>query len=379
MSDNNRRSGAEHTARETDKKDKKRARRHRKYVVLLVVELLAVLVVTAVAVIFFYIKGKYDVMTTQIPEVSFERKDIRTNEGIEDQIKVINEKYTLIMAYGVDARNNTDLLKDANADTDIIICINNDTHEVKLVSVLRDSYICMTNGKYRKLTDIYAGYGVKESIETINKNFDLNISQYVTVNWKALAKAIDILGGIDVDVTNAEIRQINEYGVEVSKVTGYKFHELSSGAGERHLIGEQAVAFARIRNVTRDGEGHDIARATRQRKVIQAMLSAAKDASLSELNNLLSEVLPMAATNISFSEALSLASDVGSFTISDQACFPFDYIDQEVKTTAYVYFHTLTSNVSELHKFLFGEENYSPSSTVRGISDYIDEYRRKHP
>lgn len=358
---------------------KNRKRRHKKYVILLAVEIAALLIVSLLAVGFFYIKSRYDVMTVQDQDISFERHDIKTNEGIDDKLDEINEKYQLIMAYGVDARNNTDLLKDANADTDIIVCINKETKQVKLVSVLRDSFLCMTNGKYRKLTDIYAGYGVKESIETINKNFDLNITQYVTVNWKALAKAVDILGGIDVEVTNAEIRQINEYGKEVSKVTGYKYREMSSGSGERHLTGEQAVAFARIRNVTIDGEGHDIARATRQRKVINAMLVAAKDAGISELNNLLSEVLPMAATNISFSEALSLASDVGSYTISDQATFPFDYVDQSNLTTAYVYYKTLVSNVSDLHALLFGDENYQPTSTVQNISSYIDQYRRDHP
>ncbi len=358
---------------------KNRKKRHGKYVALLVVEIFAVVLVSLIAVGFFYVKSKYDVMTVQDQEVSFERRDIQTNEGIEDKLQEINESYQLIMAYGVDARNNTDLLKDANADTDIIICIDRESKQVKLVSVLRDSYLCMTNGKYRKLTDIYAGYGVKESLETINKNFDLNINQYVTVNWKALAKAVDILGGIDVEVTNAEIRQINEYGKEVSKVTGYKYKEMSSGSGERHLTGEQAVAFARIRNVTIDGEGHDIARATRQRKVIKAMLSAAKSASLSDLNTLLNEVLPMAATNIVFSDALGLMADVAGYEISDQTSFPFKYIDQSNLTTAYVYYNTLISNVSELHAFLFGDENYQPSSTVQNISSYIDQYRRDHP
>ena len=354
-------------------------KRRRKYIILLVAELLAGIAALAVAVIFFYVRGKYTVMNEQPEDISFVKEDITHNEDVDIDFDELEEKYWLIMAYGVDARNNSDILKDANADTDIIVCINRETYEVKLVSVLRDSYLCTTSGKYRKLTDIYAGYGVKESMETINKNFDLNSTQYVTVNWKAVGTAIDLLGGVDIEVTNAEIKQLNSYGYEVGQITGYGFTSLSSGEGVRHLNGTQAVGYARIRNVTIDGEGHDIARATRQRKVINAMLQAAKEASLGDLNNILSDVLPLMATNISFSEALSVLPNISKYSIVDQGCFPFHYIDQENLTTAYVYYNTLASNVTELHEFLFGTVDYSPSGTVRNISAYIDDYRREHP
>ena len=128
----------------------------------------------------------------------FKKEEIQTNENIPDSVKQAKEKFTTILLFGVDSRSNTNLTSaGANADTDIIACINNETKEVKLVSVLRDSFFETTEGKHGNLTDIYSQHGVKEAIQTVNRNLDLTIDQYVTVNWKAVADTINMMDGLD--------------------------------------------------------------------------------------------------------------------------------------------------------------------------------------
>ena len=346
---------------------------------MLVVEIIVILGVFAAGFAWFYMDKKMDLLQTLERGETFAAADVQTNADIPKEVVEASKGYTTILLYGVDARNNKDLLKDANADTDIICCINNDTYEVKLVSVLRDTYMQTTVGKYKKLTDIYAAYGVKESMETVNRNFDLAISKYVSVNWKSVAQAIDLLGGIDMDLTEKEIRNINSLMPEVMKTTGIQSYPISGSDGTYHMDGVQSVCYARIRNVVVNHEGHDIGRATRQRKVISKMLEAAKGASLSQLNEVCNQVFPGISTNIELTEILSMAMNVGKFTISDQALFPFEYIDQQDLKTAYVYCNTLSSNVAELHSFLYGLDGYTPSKTVSEISDYITQYRKEHP
>ncbi|MBQ0026062.1 MAG: LCP family protein [Lachnospiraceae bacterium] len=337
----------------------------------------AMLLVLAIlgTIAFFYIKSlTYDNMNTGT--VVFDDDDVKVNEDLPEDVKIATEKYTTIMLYGVDARNNRDLVKDANADTDIIVVIDNDTYEVKMVSVLRDTFMSMTNGKYRKLTDIYSGWGVKESLESVNRNFDLRITKYVAVNWKSLADAINMLGGLDIDLTTAEINNMNSLLPSVRDATGLDSYPITGTTGTYHLDGVMSVCYARVRHV---GTDHDIGRASRQRIVITKMLESAKEHSIGELTDICEEVFPGIATNLTFSEILGMMMNVLKYNIGDQTVFPFKYVDQEDKVTAYVYCNTLVDNVTQLHTFLYGSENYSPSGTVQLISEYIKTYRKEHP
>ena len=353
------------------KKLSSKQKRKKKFKTLLIVEIVVFVIFLIFAAIFLYVKSKFDVMNQNAED--FNQADVQTSD-----VKT-SERYRMIMLYGVDARNNKDVASQANADSDIICRIDNETGEIILISVLRDTFMQTSNGKYKKLTDVYSNYGVKESLQTINRNLDLGITEYISVNWKGLIDAVDILGGIDIKVTSSEITQLNKFGSEAAKVAGYKYTPLSGGEGVRHLNGSQAAGYARIRNVTVNGEGHDIARATRQRTVITEMLNVAKKAGFSTLKQILDKVLPEIATNISFADALALATDIGKYKIVDTGCYPYDYKDQSSLSTAYVYPTTLESNNIKLHEVLFGKDGYKPSSTVNKINDYIDKYRKEHP
>lgn len=356
--------------RPRSRRSRRRAKKRKKMIILVVVEVIVLLLIAGGAFAVFYVQNLWDKVET----VSFEKHEVQTNEDLPETVIESSKGYTTIMFYGVDARNNTDLVKNANSDSDIICCINNDTKEVKLVSVLRDTFVQTTDGKWHKLTDVYAMYGVQEAIETINRNFDLNISEYVTVNWRAVAETIDLLGGLDIEISSAEASAINQFLDETIRATGIQGDYVDVYEGEHHLTGIQCTSYARVRNVGH----HDIDRASRQRTVIMKMLEAAKSAGIGTLNDICNEVFPNISTNFSLTEVLGLAADVASYDIVEQTLFPFDYVDQQ-GGHYYVYCNTLVDNVTALHKLLYDNDAYSPSATVQGISDYITEYRYENP
>ncbi len=379
-----------------EKTKTKKSGRRKRYVVLLVVEILAVLLIAAGAFLFFYTKGIHDTMTEQ---VDFSKEDIVVNseEDVSKHFDTLKEKYTLIMLYGVDSRTDLDntLTKESNADSEILACIDNETGEVKLVSIHRDTFVKTTTGKKNKLTNIYASYGVQESLGTLNMNLDLNIQQFVTVNWKAVVKAINLLDGLELPLTRSEVRAVNKFGPHTGKVTGYTYHYLNADdydySGEKktamvYLDGVQAAAYARVRNVAKtndDGvsEHDDIARASRQRIVIQAMLEKfKKNFSLSLVDQMKNEVIPYIATNIDYSDLMGMVMDAGKYSIGEQSMFPFKemYRDSSNQSKAYIYADTLTENVQKLHELLFGTTDYQPSATVRELSDFITDYRQNH-
>lgn len=357
-------------SRSRQARQKARKKKKRKMIVLVIIEVLVLLVIAACAFAYFYVQGQYD----KIETVAFKKHEVATNPDLPSSVVESSKGYRTIMFYGVDARNNSDLTKDANSDSAIICSINNDTKEIKLVSVLRDTMVQTTDGKYHKLTDVYAAYGVQEALETINRNFDLNITEYVTVNWYAVAETIDLMGGLDIDISEKEAAAINQFLWETSKSTGIASDNVDVYEGVHHLNGIQCTTYARVRNVGH----HDITRAERQRKVISLMLDKAKQSSISTLNDICNSVFPNISTNLSLTEILSLAADVGSYEIADQGLFPYKYWDQS-GGHYYVYCNTLTDNVDQLHTFLFGNEEYTPSATVKSISDYILEYHADNP
>ena len=305
-------------SRSRQARQRARKKKKKKMIVLVIIEVLALLVIAAGAFAYFYVQNQYD----KIETVAFQKHDVATNPDLPSSVVETSKGYRTIMFYGVDARNNSDLTKNANSDSVIICSINNDTKEIKLVSILRDTMVQTTDGKYHKLTDVYAAYGVQEALETINRNFDLNITEYVTVNWYAVAETIDLMGGLDIEITDKEAAAINQFLWETSKSTGIASSNVDVYEGVHHLDGIQSTTYARVRNVGH----HDITRAERQRKVISLMLEKAKQSSIGTLNDICNTVFPNISTNLTLSDILSLASDVSSYKIADQGLFPYKYL-----------------------------------------------------
>ena len=287
-------------------------------------------------------------------------KDVLTNSGLTGR-----SGYTSFVLYGVDSRTG-ELTKDCHSDTIMILSLNRSSKEVKIVSVYRDTYLDNTNGEYRKATECYFYGGPERSVNMLNKNLDLDIKDYVAVNFNAVVKVIDLLGGIDLEITDEEMNYINGYCVENQQVTGVSYTPLSS-SGYVHLEGIQALAYCRIRYT----EGWDFKRTERQRTVLTLVYQKAIRQGPAALLSIANTMLPEISTSMSSVELISLATGIGSYKIGEQTGFPFNQVSANVDAGDCVIPVTLSDNVSQLHSFLFGDASYVPSETVQDISAQI--------
>ena len=301
---------------------------------------------------------------------SLDFSKIGVNSGVSNN-KVM-KGYTTIGLVGLDNRSTK--LKSGNSDTMIIASINNDTKKVKLVSVYRDTYLRIGedsegNGQYSKANAAYAKGGAEQFLNMLN--LDLNVTDFVSVDFQAVAEAVELLGGIDVELKEEEVVHLNNYCVETSKVTGMDYTPLKKTAGVHHLNGVQTVAYARIRYTA----GNDFRRAARQREVIYKIVEKAKNADVATLSKILDKVFPNIYTSFSKAEILQMGMSMLSYDIEDQTGFPFDHLyGQRVKDAVgidVVLPVTLESNVIKLHEFLYPEDSYTPSEEVKAYSQRI--------
>ena len=275
---------------EPDDRRRRAARRKKKKHITFAIEIL-VLVLLAAGLFVAAKVGK-------IKRTDVSKGDIVINSDVD------LKGYTNIALFGVDSREGS-LDKDAHSDAILVASINNKTKDVKLVSVYRDTYLDNTNGEYRKATECYYFGGPSRAISMLNKNLDLDITDFVTVDFTAVADVVDALGGIDIDVQEDEIVHLNNYQVEGSQVTGKEIVPVEY-AGLQTLNGLQALSYCRIRYT----EGSDFKRTERQRTVLQKILEKAKSADLLTLNSLIDKVADNMMTSLSNTELLSLAKDV---------------------------------------------------------------------
>lgn len=340
---------------------KKRRRRR----ILFGIEIFILLIL--IAGVFIYAKlGKMNF-------TSLDFSKIGVNSGVSNN-KVM-KGYTTIGLVGLDNRSTK--LKSGNSDTMIIASINNDTKKVKLVSVYRDTYLRIGedsegNGQYSKANAAYAKGGAEQFLNMLNTNLDLNVTDFVSVDFQAVAEAVELLGGIDVELKEEEVVHLNNYCVETSKVTGMDYTPLEKKEGTHHLNGVQTVAYARIRYTA----GNDFRRAARQREVIYKIVEKAKKSDIATLSKILDKVFPNIYTSFTKAEILQMGMSMLSYDIEDQTGFPFDHLyGQRVKDAMggkdVVLPVTLESNVIKLHEFLYPEDSYTPSEEVKAYSQRI--------
>lgn len=338
-------------------KNPEKTRKRKRIITMIIAEVFALLFIFLYA----YVYKLY----TAPQRPKFEAEDIKSDALSLDDIKKM-KGYWMIAIFGVDSRG-TNVGAGTNADVNMICCINQDTGDIKLVSVFRDSYLNIDDkNAYNKINYAYAVGGPQQAVKALNKNLDLNITDYITFNWKGVADAINILGGVDLEISKAEFRYINSFITETVKTTGIGSYQLKS-AGMNHLDGVQAVAYGRLRLMD-----NDYARTERQRKIIQLAFEKAKKAEYSVLNNILVVVLPQVATSLDFADLTNVALNITKYQLGDTSGFPDQRGEANMgKKGACVVPATLESNVKRLHNFLFGDEDYTPSETVRNISAKI--------
>lgn len=318
-------------------------------------------------------------MTREVNRTDIDMDTIIINEevveAIEEQEEVKAKGYRNIALFGVDARDN-ELGKGTRSDTIIIASINQDTHEIKLVSVYRDTYLNLSNDDYNKCNAAYANGGPEQAINMLNTNLDLDITDYVTVGFSGLIEAIDKLGGVEIEIAKEEIKHLNNYQLCMAEEMGVDYTPVTE-EGKQTLNGMQATAYCRIRYT----KGDDFKRTERQRNVLAAMMIKAKDVSLPTLNNVVTAVLPSVNTSLNVNEIISVLGTVADYKVVASEGFPFSSDRSGAKIGSKgdcVIPDTLEENVVLLHEVLYNEEDYTPSKKVVSLSKEIDAQTKEY-
>lgn len=292
---------------------------------------------------------------------------------LSDEVKKSQETgamagYTNIALFGLDSTQQS--LDSGNNRTDVMIIasINNKTGDTKLVSLYRDTYLDVGDGNYQKANAAYAFGGPEQAIKMINKNLDLNITDYVTVGFEGVTDLVDEVGGVEIDVQSDEIEHLNNYQSTMATELGKEYVPVTA-PGVQTLNGLQATAYCRIRYT----DGGDFKRTERQKEVLSKAFEKLKKSGpvtmIKAANSLSSEV----RTSLNPAEIASLALKAMRFNISETNGFPNDqyravgYIGDQ---SCVIPVH-LTDNVVWLHQYLFNDSSYQVSSTVQEISNQV--------
>ena len=337
-----------------------------------------ILFILEIVVLLLFIGGLfvYGQISAKLDKIDIQETDLADQDIVTNDQAPQMTGYTTYALFGLDHRSKNEKLNTENSDTIIIASINNDTKAVKLVSVYRDTLLNVKDDTYSKANSAYALGGPTNAVSMLNTNLDLNITDYVAIDFNALVTVVDCLGGLDIPLSYAEIVHMNNYCVETSEETGKSYTpvELPDPKPEDeeaivdtyHLNGVQATSYCRIRYTA----SLDMGRTERQRRVIQMIVDKAKKAGLSTIFDIMDQVFPMVKTSVSKTEILKMIPAMIGYGIDETTGFPNDYKFAQVKGSVIVP-TTLESNVLKIHQFLYGDASYTPTQDVLNRSAQI--------
>ena len=300
---------------------------------------------------------------------NFDNTKLKTNELKYNY----SQEYTTFVLFGVDSREGE--VEASNSDSILVVNIHNTTGEVKMVSIYRDTMLGIYDAdgnlnKYFKVNSAYAAGGPEAAINTLNKNLDLDIQDYVTVNFAGVAEIIDKLGGITVNLTDDELSQLNFHLLGTANAMGKYATPVKKSGKNIKLNGLQATTYCRIRKATfydpdtGDRVSDDFGRAARQRSVMMKLVEKNDDKAGDRI----------ISTSFTFDEIVNLIPVIFDFKLNGSQGFPSQLTTGTYDGTSYVVARGLSNNVSELHKFLYGEENYQPTDNVVAVENYVAGY-----
>ena len=309
--------------------------------------LLALFILICIIYVKNYARMKYNEM--DINEISADQ--ILVNDGVKDATK----GYRAIALYGVDSRDSN-MNAGTNSDSIMIVSINESTKEIKLVSVYRDTLMEIASGSMdttQKVNYAYQLGGAVTAINTLNTNLDLNITDYVAVDFK---------------VIDEEVNNFNKNLAEQISLSG-KYSSGITEAGEYTLDGQQAVAYSRIRST---GQG-DITRTERQRIVLMKVIDKLLSADTGSLDSFVDVSFKCISTSLNKDDIHALVKSVAGYKVVDTAGFPFAYEAKELSDKGNCLVAAdMASNVEALHEYLYGADKYVISGTVKQISSNIE-------
>ncbi len=340
------------------KKEKTKKKKSNKGLIVAVI-----LVFLLVAGIIALVIGGMSFLNAQLDKIT--REEINRNElNINDGVREDLANYRNILLLGIDARDmNSD--ENTRSDAMIIVSINKETRDIRMISIYRDTYLDLGERVgLDKLTHAYFYGGAQQTVASINGNMDLNIEEFVVVNWKAVADAVDALGGVEIEVLDSELDELNKYINETARSTGGPKDKVKK-AGKQTLNGVQAVTYSRIRKDSIEG---DRRRNERMKIVIAAAFDKMKTMGVTELDDMTNLVLPQIKTNMTNTEMLDLMLDFPAYNMGKNTSWPYDWMDFTYNGVWYGPPVTLNSNVSQMHEEYFGQKNYEPTEAVQDIS-----------
>lgn len=337
-------------------------KKKKRNVAVLIIELLVLVIML---VVLWFVTRVTD-EETGIQRVDLTEEDVTINEEVQEN--EVLSGYRTIALFGLDSTVG-DLALNTRSDTIMIAALDNETKQVHLMSVYRDTYLNLGNDTYNKCNAAYAKGGPKQAINMLNLNLDLDITDFVAVGFKGVADVVDAVGGIYIDVDSAELEHINNYQIGISENLQTSYTPVTE-TGYQLLDGIQATAYCRIRYTA----GDDFKRTERQREVLQAILDQAKKMDITALTKIANNVFGNVYTSVELEEIISLLGDIASYEIVDEGGFP----SEEYRTTGNigslgdcVVSTDLEAAVTELHKALYQNEEYTPSSEVQNIGAEI--------
>lgn len=343
------------------KKIKKQKPKKKMNIFVKILLTLLILIVVFVTVVFstsyIYLKNKLG----KIDYVDLKSTEITINHGVDESLAT----YRNIALLGIDARSDT-FGTGNRSDCIMILSLNEKTKDVKIASVYRDTYLNIDGHGLDKVTHAYSYGGPKLALNTLNKNLDLNITEFVAINFDTVRVVVDSIGGVELPIDSQEVKYINGYINSLNKQFGTSSANITT-PGTYKLDGVQALAYSRIRYT----DGGDYKRTERMRDVFMAVFKKAKTMNISELNNLANTILPHVSTNISENEIMGMIPKAISFNIKDSFGWPYETEGKMITKVWYGVPINLQKNVSKLHESLFNEVDYEPTDTVKNISNDI--------
>lgn len=324
-------------------------------------------VIILISIVFTFIVavvgyGYYQLSKVKTVKISKKNEDL----GIKNQpvAEEKSEEIINVALFGVDVGRSKD--DPPHSDSIIIATLDRKHNKLKLTSIMRDSYVDIDykGGKKTKINEAYTYGGPQLAIKTINENFNLNIRDYVTVNFFGLEKLIDELGGVTVDIKDYELKEINTWVKEVAELQN-KEPVLVEHTGVQTLKGGQAVAYCRLRHV---GNG-DFERTDRQRRVLNELFKKVQSAGVTKYPGIVSELLPMIETSLSTTDILSLGTKVLTSSASgiEQERFPLDgYCKGEMINNIWylVFKPDLAATEKQLHEYIYEDIKPEPKEPL---------------
>lgn len=304
------------------------------------------IIISVILIIFLIgVAVGYNFINSKLNKINYEEIDENEIE-VTEEVKKELSGYRNVVLFGIDDADGYT----GRSDCIIIFSIDQKTKNVKMTSIYRDTYVEVPGHGYTKINHAFAYGGATLAMSTINRNLDLNITEYVTINFQVVKDIVDLVGGVKIDVTSKEATQIP--GI--------------TKAGTYNLNGTQALAYGRIRKIDSDEK-----RTERMRTVVDKVFSKVKKMSPLEMNKIADEILPELHTNIKKSEITKIMKDVTSYKIGESMGWPYEVEGKMISKVWYGIPKTLQESVQKLHGELFKETDYKTTETVENISNTI--------